>query len=78
MRIAVVDIGGTAIKTGIWDGMVLSEQKEWDTNAKQGGAYLMERVKEILRGYGAFEAIGISTAGQVNTSNGSLLFLFLL
>ena len=72
MRIAVVDIGGTAIKTGIWDGTVLSEQKEWDTNAKQGGAYLMERVKEILRGYGTFEAIGISTAGQVNTSNGSI------
>ena len=34
MRIAVVDIGGTAIKTGIWDGTVLSEQKEWDTNAQ--------------------------------------------
>ena len=72
MRIVVMDIGGTAIKTGIWDGVALSEQKEWDTNAKQGGAYLMERVKEILHSYGTFEAIGISTAGQVNTTDGSI------
>ena len=72
MRIAVVDIGGTAIKTGIWNGTVLSEQKEWDTNAKQGGPYLIERVKEILHSYGEFEAIGVSTAGQVNTSNGTI------
>lgn len=72
MRIVVMDIGGTAIKTGIWNGVTLSEQKEWDTNAKQGGTYLMERVKEILHSYGTFEAIGISTAGQVNTTDGSI------
>ena len=72
MKIVVMDIGGTAIKTGIWNGETLSEQKEWDTNAKQGGPYLMERVKQILHSYGTFDAIGISTAGQVNTINGSI------
>lgn len=72
MKIVVMDIGGTAIKTGIWNGETLSEQKEWDTNAKQGGPYLMERVKQILHSYGTFDAIGISTAGQVNTTNGSI------
>ena len=72
MRIVVMDIGGTAIKTGIWNGVTLSEQKEWDTNAKQGGPYLIERVKKILHNYGTFDAIGISTAGQVNTTNGSI------
>ena len=72
MRIVVMDIGGTAIKTGIWNGVTLSEQKEWDTNAKQGGAYLIERVKKIFHSYGIFDAIGISTAGQVNTTDGSI------
>ncbi len=72
MRIVTMDIGGTAIKTGIWNGVALSDQKEWDTNAKQGGPYLMERVKQILHSYGTFDAIGISTAGQVNTMNGSI------
>ena len=74
MRIVVMDIGGTAIKTGIWNGVALSEQKEWDTNAKQGGPYLIERVKQILHSYGIFDAIGISTAGQVNTTDGSIYY----
>ena len=74
MRIVVMDIGGTAIKTGIWNDVTLSEQKEWDTNAKQGGTYLIERVKKILHSYGIFDAIGISTAGQVNTTDGSIYY----
>lgn len=72
MRIAALDIGGTSIKSGIWDGCQASELKEWDTNASQGGEYLMERVKEILHTYGDFEAIGISTAGQVNSEKGEI------
>ena len=72
MRIAALDIGGTSIKSGIWDGEKTSELKEWDTNAGQGGAYLMERAKAILYTYEPFDAIGISTAGQVNTVDGSI------
>ena len=72
MRIAALDIGGTSIKSGIWDGEKASELKEWDTNASQGGAYLMERAKAILHTYEPFDAIGISTAGQVNTVDGSI------
>ena len=48
MRIAVLDIGGTSIKSGIWDGETLSELMERDTNAWEGGARLMERAAEIL------------------------------
>ena len=39
---------------------------------EKGGEYLMERVKEILHTYGDFEAIGISTAGQVNSEKGEI------
>ncbi len=74
MRIAALDIGGTSIKSGIWDGKEVIEQKEWDTNAKLGGAYVMERVKEILHSYDNFDAIGISTAGQVDTGKGSIYY----
>ena len=72
MRIAALDIGGTSIKSGIWDGSQASELKEWDTNASRGGEYLMERAKEILHTYGDFDAIGISTAGQVDSQNGKI------
>lgn len=74
MRIAALDIGGTSIKSGIWDGSCVSEEREQDTLAKEGGARLMERVVEILRGYGPFDAIGISTAGQVDVGEGCIYY----
>ncbi|MDD6058111.1 MAG: ROK family protein [Clostridiales bacterium] len=77
MRIAALDIGGTSIKSGIWDGTKVLGQREWDTNAKCGGAYLMEHIKEIIHtmaGNDAIDAIGISTAGQVDTDAGSIYY----
>lgn len=74
MRIAVLDIGGTAIKSAVWDGKNLLEQREYDTEAQKGGASLMKKAAAILHTYLPFEAIGISTAGQVNTTDGSIYY----
>lgn len=76
MRIAALDIGGTSIKSGIWDGTEkeIQEFREKDTNAKQGGLYVMERAKEILKTYGSFDAVGVSTAGQVNPQEGCIRY----
>ena len=74
MRIAALDIGGTSIKSGIWDGKQTLELKEWDTNASRGGACLMARAVAILHIYGDFDAIGISTAGQVDSEQGSIYY----
>lgn len=40
--------------------------------ASRGGKALMERAKAILRTFGTFDAIGVSTAGQVDTSAGKI------
>lgn len=74
MKIVALDIGGTSIKSGIWTGGEPQEIKEWATNAKNGGAYVMERAREIIRSYGEFEAIGISTAGQVDSEKGCIRY----
>lgn len=74
MKIAAVDIGGTAVKAGLWDGSTLMETKEWETQASLGGAHLMERVKALIHTYEGFDAIGISTAGEVNTETGSIYY----
>lgn len=74
MRIAALDIGGTSIKSGIWDGTDAMELKEHATNARNGGSYVMDRAKEILKEYDGFEAIGISTAGQVNSKEGYIRY----
>lgn len=74
MRIAALDIGGTTIKSGIWDGSEVVDLKENATNAKNGGAYVIERAIEILKQSGNFDAIGISTAGQVNSREGIIRY----
>lgn len=32
--VAALDIGGTSIKSGLWNGSELLRTEEWDTNAK--------------------------------------------
>lgn len=71
---AVLDIGGTSIKSGIWRDGVLADVREHDTDAGKGGAFVVERAKEILRSYGEVEGIGISTAGQVDAEQGLIRY----
>jgi len=70
VRIAVVDIGGTAMKSAVWDGSRLTEQRECPTRAWLGGAAVVELAKKVVRDCGQVDAIGISTAGQVDTVRG--------
>ncbi len=74
MNVVALDIGGTAIKSGYWNGEALSCVKELPTDAKQGAGHILEKVREIISSYDHFEAIGISTAGQVNTIDGSIYY----
>lgn len=72
--VAVVDIGGTKIKSGIWKNGQLSERRERDTQAMLGGTHVIDKVIEILSEYRGFDAVGISTAGQVDVKSGSILY----
>lgn len=74
MNIAVLDIGGTSIKSGIYRNGVLEEKKETPTEAYLGGTHVMERAIEILKTYKDFHRIGISTAGQVDSSKGIIRY----
>lgn len=74
MKIAVLDIGGTSIKAGLFKNGSLDNIREYDTNAANGGTYVMERVKAVLYEYGKVDAIGISTAGQVDSKQGVIRY----
>ncbi len=74
LRIAVLDIGGTSIKSGIFQNGFLIDIQENDTNASFGGQYIINRAKEILKNYGDIAGIGISTAGQVDFAKGTIRY----
>ena len=74
MKTIALDIGGTSIKAGeIVDG-VLHSHSEFDTDAKQGGEFVIHRAMNLISQYSNFDRIGISTAGQVDSEQGSIRF----
>lgn len=72
MRIAALDIGGTAIKYGIWEaGQLtgLSERPTPVTCTKD----LISEILQIVQTMDNLDALGISTRGQVD-GNGAILY----
>lgn len=74
MRIAAVDIGGTKLKGCLFEGGVPVRTAEVDTEAKLGGAHVMERARMVLEELGARDRIGVSTAGQVDPEKGVIRY----
>lgn len=72
-KYVLIDIGGTSIKTASYE-YELSEVKEYPTDAKLGAEKLIEKVISIIETYDNFDAIGISTAGQVNFDEGYIIY----
>lgn len=74
MRIAAIDIGGTAIKFGAADGCGnVAELGECPTEAKRdGGQGVVRKVLDILSSLAPFDRVGISTGGVVNAADGSI------
>lgn len=75
MRTLVFDIGGTEIKYALCDGNFnLTDKKSVPTNAFEGGRRIIERVVEITKTFDGIEKIGISTAGQVDSEKGTIVY----
>lgn len=76
MKIIAVDIGGTAVKSGLIDGESLRGLRETPTPTEKGGRAVMALVREIIASYGpeSADGIGVSTAGLVDSKTGSIVF----
>lgn len=75
MRILAFDIGGTEIKYAFCDeNFNLTEKKSVPTNAYEGGRKIIDRVVEIIKSVDGIDRIGISTAGQVDSVNGRIVY----
>ncbi|RHW41998.1 ROK family protein [Neobacillus notoginsengisoli] len=75
MNILTADIGGTSIKVGICheDGRI-DQFTEYSTKWANGELRLVDRLMDILSPYSGYDAIGISTAGQVNSEEGVITY----
>ncbi len=75
MRILCFDIGGTFIKYAVCnEKFELSKKKKVPTNAKEGGQAIIKRVIEIIESYDDIDRVAISTAGQVDSENGIVVY----
>lgn len=77
MKIAALDIGGTEIKYTLYDEAVPfdpGQVKTVKTEAGRGGAAVMETACGLLSSLGRFDRVAVSTAGQVNPADGSILY----
>lgn len=77
MTAMVLDIGGTAIKSGLCTDGILENIREVPTRADLGGSHVISRAAELIMDYGkkySFQCIGICTAGQVDPVNGRIIY----
>lgn len=75
MKIVAVDIGGTSTKIGLTDGQGNIEGfREYATESALGGQHVITRLLGKIAEYDDFDAIAISTAGQVNAEEGFIVF----
>lgn len=75
MRILCFDIGGTFIKYALCnEKFQLSEKQKMPTNAKEGGQAIIQRIIEVIESYENIDRVAISTAGQVDSKNGIVVY----
>ncbi|KOS69109.1 hypothetical protein AEA09_11505 [Lysinibacillus contaminans] len=73
VKILAAYIGGTPIKAGISDQAGKFDVfKEFDTESKKGGKYLVEKLIKIISEFQGFDMIGISIVGPVNSIRESI------
>lgn len=75
MKIFAADIGGTSIKTCVTDekgnGKFFDEA---ETESEKGGPFIIRKLEQMIAGYPDIDAISISTAGQVNSEEGYIIY----
>lgn len=75
MKILTFDIGGTNIKYALCDEkFVLTDRHTVPTEAEKGGQELILKIISIIESYENIDRVAISTAGQVDSENGIVVY----
>lgn len=75
MNILTFDIGGTNIKYALCnEKFELSDKHSIPTEASKGGQYIINKIIDIIESYENIDRVAISTAGEVDSKNGIVLY----
>ncbi len=75
MKILTFDIGGTNIKYALCDGRFrLYDKHTIPTQAELGGQSIINKVISIIEQYDGVDRVAVSTAGQVDSVNGIVVY----
>lgn len=72
MRVGCIDIGGTAIKSGVLENGALIGLSSEPTSAAAGGRAVLEQAAAIAAGMPGIDALGVCTCGEVDTGAGTI------
>lgn len=72
MRIALLDVGGTMIKSALFEDGVLGKLRETPRETPLDGTKTVAQSIKILHSYCPFDAIGISMSGQIDPVRGMI------
>ena len=73
-NILALDVGGTAIKSALVKNSKIVKSFEFPSNAHLGGPHLLQNMFQVIERYSDYDVIGISTTGQVDSLNGSIVY----
>lgn len=75
MKILTLDVGGTEIKSALLSNGKTENYNETPSDGKLGGPYVLQNIINIIDSYqNNYDAIGISTAGQVDSEQGVIIY----
>jgi len=73
MRILTLDVGGTSIKSALFDNGNKLQLMETPSDGSLGRDQILNNIRNCISKYNAFDAIGISSTGQIDSEKGIVI-----
>ncbi len=73
MKILALDIGGTSIKSALFDNDCIIRSGETPSNGNLGKDSMLQCIHQCISEYDTYDYLGISTTGQVDAVNGVII-----
>lgn len=74
MKVLALDVGGTEIKSAVISDGQIKITNQYPSEGKLGGPHIINNIMRVIDSYEDYDVIGISTTGQVDSIQGSIIY----